>query len=51
MILKIIKSLGFLTLGLVLGLLYSSMSYSEQGEVALQIFFTSDVFGYLKPCG
>jgi len=45
-------TLFFILSGLVVTLLTGSVPMtSEDKSVSVQLFFTSDMIGYLKPCG
>ena len=32
-------------------LFFESTSFTDQNNISFQVFFTSDLSGYLKPCG
>jgi hypothetical protein len=45
------KAIYIAVLPLIAVLFFEWTSFASQNAVSFQLFFTGDVYGYLKPCG
>ncbi len=47
----VIKILSGCLLTLIAIFFLKATSFTDQRDMAVQLFFTADMFGYIKPCG